>query len=44
MGIFDKDLTEDNMKVTYMRSVFRVAGPLNFNGTRYLNMYDRPEE
>ena len=44
MELFDKGLTQDNIKVTYMRSVIEIAGPLEFNGTRYLNIYDRPEE
>ena len=41
---FDKNVTQDNIKVVNMRSVIEISGPLEFNGTRYLNVYDRPEE
>ena len=44
MEKFDKGVTSDNQKVSYMRSVIDIAGPISHNGTRYLNVYDRPEE
>jgi len=44
MANFDKNVSGDNMTVTYMRTIINMGQPLEVNGTRYANSSDRSSE
>lgn len=44
MANFDKNVSGDNMTVTYMRTIISMGTPLDINGTRYMNVSDRSSE
>lgn len=44
MANFDKNVSGDNMTVTYMRTIIQFGQPLEVNGTRYANSSDRSSE
>ena len=44
MANFDKNVSADNMTVTYMRTIINMGTPLDVNGTRFANASDRRDE
>ena len=42
--MFDKDVSNDNISVKYMRSVLAMGAPLNVNGIQYNSRNDRKDE
>ena len=41
---FSRDITDENIHVNHMRTHLFLAGPLQTDTDRYLNLYDRNEE
>ena len=38
--LFDKNVSKDNLKVTYMRTLLRIAGPIGGQNKRYESLED----